>query len=118
METVVLFFQMHIHQSVCELTTSFYTTRRLQHQRQMRRKKIAKARHRQHPTGRAIALVEVFQHMLGETDIEHLYQWRERMNCLKHISCYDMLVRFQFAEVQKLLDQVYEVVIDRGCFEV
>ena len=40
------------------------------------------------------------------------------MNCLKHISCYDMLVPFQFAEVQKSLDQVYGVVINRSCFKV
>ena len=40
------------------------------------------------------------------------------MNCLKHISCYDMLVLFQFAEVHKSLDQVYGVVIHRGWFEV
>ena len=50
--------------------------------------------------------------------IKHLYQWQERMNCLKHISCYDMLVRFQFAEVHKSLDQVYGVVIHRSWFEV
>jgi len=39
------------------------------------KKKFAKARHFQHPIGRDIALVQVFQHMLGESDSENLYQW-------------------------------------------
>lgn len=50
--------------------------------------------------------------------IEHLYHLRERMNCLKHIYCYDVLVRFQIAEVHKSFDQVYGVVIYPSWFEV
>ena len=67
-ETVVLFSQMRTHWPLRELVTIFYTKGRLQHQVQTKRKKL-RARHRKHPTGRDIALVEVLHHMLGEADV-------------------------------------------------
>ena len=48
-------------------------------------KKIAKARHRKHPTGRDIALVEVLHHMLGEADVR---------TTLKHLSRKDPTAEF------------------------
>ena len=50
--------------------------------------------------------------------IKYLYQRRESMGCPKQISCCNKLARFEWAEVNRLFDQVYGVVMHQCWFEV